>query len=395
MARRLLSVAVIGGGVRASFIGQAMQAADPDMRIVAIADPNEAASRKSMTLRGVPLDGVRYHADADSLLQEAGRFDGVLIATRCDLHTAMALKVARTGLPLYLEKPVAISRGQLESLAAAFRGREDRVVVSFPLRLTAACVKVAELMRAGVLGEIVGIQAVNNVPYGGVYFGSWYRNYGQTGGLWLQKATHDFDYLNSLMPSAPVRIAAVSTINKIYGGNKPDDLHCAICGEQATCPESTQAQRARGDAGGMDWCELEAGDHWCPFSRGIRHQEAGAAVIQYADGAHASYSQNFVSRRSAGRRGATVTGYRATAEFDFGGRVRVIHHHADKVEDVALDATGGHGGGDEALLRAFGALMRGEGPSSAPLTAGLLSAAMSLAARESAETRTFQEIRVP
>jgi len=386
------AVGVIGGGVRVSFIGQAMQQVDPAMRIVAIADPDEAESRKCMALRGVPLDGVRYYSDADRLLADADGLDGILIGTRCDLHVTMALKVARTGLPLYLEKPVAITRPQLVQLAEAFRGREDRVVVSFPLRLTAACVKVAELIRAGRLGPVVSIQAVNNVPYGGVYFGSWYRNYAQTGGLWLQKATHDFDYINSLMPSAPVRLAAVSTINKVYGGDKPYDLHCAICGEQATCPESTLAQQGRGDAGGMDWCELEPGDHWCAFSRGIQNQEAGSAIIAYADGSHASYSQNFVARREAGYRGATVIGYRATATFDFGGRVRIVDHHEKKVEELTADAVGGHGGGDEALIRAFGTVMRGEGPSMAPLTAGLLSAAMSLAARESAATNTFQDI---
>jgi hypothetical protein len=32
------------------------------------------------------------------------------------------------------------------------------------------------------------VQAINNVPYGSVYYHSWYRDPKETGGLFLQKA---------------------------------------------------------------------------------------------------------------------------------------------------------------------------------------------------------------
>ncbi len=90
----------------------------------------------------------------------------------------MAIKVASVGLPLSLEKPVAISLGELGALREAFRGREDEVVVSFPLRHTPLFSTALEVVK-GALGTINQIQAVNNVPYGGVYFGQWYRNHDQ------------------------------------------------------------------------------------------------------------------------------------------------------------------------------------------------------------------------
>lgn len=65
-----------------------------------------------------------------------------------------------------------------------------------------------------MIGTVNQIQAINNVSYGGVYFGTWYRNY---------------------------------------------------------------------------------------------DQDAGSAVIRYENDLHISYTQNFVSRRSAGRRGAIIT----------------------------------------------------------------------------------------
>lgn len=73
--------------------------------------------------------------------------------------------------------------------------------------------------------------------YGGVYFGQWYCDFDRAGGLWLQKATHVFVYINLLAGSAPTAVAATMT-KRIYGGDKPHDLVCSRCDETQTCPES-------------------------------------------------------------------------------------------------------------------------------------------------------------
>lgn len=49
------------------------------------------------------------------------------------------------------------------------------MVVSFPLRVTPLVKLAKEIVQSGKLGSIKHVQAVNNVPYGGVYYHSWYR----------------------------------------------------------------------------------------------------------------------------------------------------------------------------------------------------------------------------
>jgi predicted dehydrogenase len=114
----------------------------------------------------------------------------------------------------------------------------------------------------------------------------------------------------------------------------------------------------------------------------------------YENGIHASYSQNFLSRRAAYRRGATVIGYEATLEFDLApAEIRLIHHRSEKVERVRLETEGdGHAGGDRILAESFLDLVKGRARPNASLRDGLLSAAMCLAARESARTKTFQPV---
>ena len=63
-----------------------------------------------------------YYDDADEMLLRE-ELDGVFIGTRCSLHTPYACKVLKLGLPLFLEKPVCITRAQYEALRAAAEGQ--------------------------------------------------------------------------------------------------------------------------------------------------------------------------------------------------------------------------------------------------------------------------------
>ena len=203
--------------------------------------------------------------------------------------------------------------------------------------------------------------------------------------MWLQKATHDFDVINQIL-GRPTAITAMMS-RKVYGGDKPHDLSCSQCPIAETCFESPQGLERRGDQ------LVKLGDHPCVFGDGIKHQDAGSALIMYDGGAHASYSQNFVSRQSAATRGAVITGYKATVSFDwYTQTIRVVDHLDDRVDKMTVRATTGHMGGDEVLARNFVDVCLGRDEAHADLGAGLLSAAMCLAARESAHQQTWLSV---
>ena len=397
-----IKLAVIGMGVRITHMARLMCEADPDVRVVAIADPaGTAAAQRAAAAKLPDAEGIRLYADVRQLLANADDFDALLIGTRCHLHAELAAAVAHTGLPLFLEKPVAISWDQLRALQKAYAGRRTPIVVSFPLRLTAHVQTAVEILRSGRLGAVNQVQAVNNVPYGGVYFGQWYRDYEKTGGLWLQKATHDLDYVNCLMSAAvagttvqPLSVAAMHG-RTAMGGSVEPDLRCSDCGNTEQCAESPVNLTIRGSDGGMLNYQPPTpdADHACAFSSSILHQDAGSALVMYSNGAHASYVQNFLPRQSAGQRGATVIGFEATLRFDWhSDTVTVIDHHRERVDRIAVAAGSNHGGGDEALARNFVGVVRGREASRSTLESGLLSAALCLAARDAANQGVNQSI---
>jgi predicted dehydrogenase len=412
-------MAVIGLGGRAASMLEMIRQVEPAVQVTGLVDPAADGARGRLRDRQVPDEHLTVYDTIEAMLEDAGRYDGVLIGTRCHLHTPMAVAVAqvlargRADLPLFLEKPVAIDEAQLAELAAAWEGREDRVLVSFPLRVTPLFSEVLTIIRGGRLGTVNQVQAFNDVSYGGTYFANWYRNHEQTGGLWLQKATHDLDYITEMVraaaavsaspgdpPIEPIAVTAM-TSRTIYGGDKPDDLTCSACDEAETCIEGVPAQRRRGNSGGMGPLGPGA-DHACCFSTSIHHQDAGSLILMYDHGVHAAYSQNFVPRFNAGRRGARIVGHRASLEFDWCQEaITVYDHHTRRTDRIEVKVVGGHAGGDQVLARNFVDMMSGRAAGRADvrpladLRDGLLSAAMCLAARQSSRTHSFQPIRVP
>lgn len=374
----MLNVGVIGYGVRMkTFVGALM--ATGKVRIAAVADPDEAGARAHAEANGV-TDAV-FYADAEEMLKSE-TLDGVAVGTRCPLHTEMAELVARYDLPLFLEKPVCIHDEELARLIALLPKMEKKTVVSFPLRASLMYRRVKEIVDTGVLGDIAHVQAVNNVPYGRGYYHKWYRDEEQTGGLFLQKSTHDLDYIDHLLgDDRPVRIMAAKS-KQVFRGNEPAGKRCADCEKADTCLESPQNLTDF-------YASVPAGEYCC-FAVDTGCEDSGSCILEYESGLHVVYTQNFIVRRGAGKRGARLVGFLGTLEFDWISGIITVHHHfEDKVDtyDVNAEQTGSHFGGDEVLAESFISVMTG-GESVAPLSSGIESARLCLAARRAATEHT-------
>lgn len=384
----MIRLGVIGYGGRIRGVLGLIDALNAGTELVAITDVRNDEIRQQMQSAGQDASKIAFYTDPDEMLDKE-QLDGVLVGTRCSLHTKMAIKVLERNLPLYLEKPVATNMADLLALRAAGAASSSEVVVSFPLRVTPLVRIAKEIIDSGQIGTVEHVQAWNNVPYGWCYYQSWYRDENETQGLFLQKATHDFDYINHILGTKPTWISAMKA-KQVYKGDHPAGLRCDDCDEQDGCLESpfhayfTKCETPRVQSSGL----------MCGFAVDTGNEDSGSALIQYESGMHVCYSQNFFARRTAGKRGATLFGYKGTIEFDwYTDEVKVHMHHTPKTETHNLRTSGAtHGGGDTVLVDSFVRAIRGERKSVAPLDAGLLSVLMCLKAKESAATKTFQEI---
>lgn len=310
-----------------------------------------------------------------------------MVGTRCNTHTMYAVEVLQRGIPLFLEKPVSTTMEELRALATCGRETGTPAVVSFPLRTSSVAQKAKAIIDSGEIGEVQHVQVYNNVPYGGCYYHSWYRDESVTGGLLLQKATHDLDYIQHILGRQPVEICAMES-KQIYKGDKPAQLRCPECPEEKTCPESEwymttyKADHAHGDL--------------CCFSTATGNHDSASVLIRYDSGMHVCYSQNFFARKNAQLRGARFLGYKGTLEFDWYTGKLHLHKHDEPVDACyTFDPTASsHFGGDRQLMLNFCGVMAGTEKSQSPLEDGIQSALLCLKAAESAREHRFVEVRI-
>jgi len=268
-------------------------------------------------------------------------------------------------------------------LRRGYEQSNGRTVVSFPLRVSGIVRRVKEIVDSGKLGRIEHVQALNYVPYGGTYFNNWYRNEEETGGLFLQKATHDFDYINYILGTSPVSVAAMGS-KQIFKGNEPAGLKCVDCQKYLECPESPLVRKGEHDPNS---------NRMCCFATDTGNHDSASALVRYETGMHVGYTQNFFARKKAQKRGAIFSGYEGTLEFDFyKSEIRIFQHLMDVEETIRFEEGGGHFGGDESLVNEFINLISKGEPPTATLRDGLVSALMCLQARESEQRGTFCKI---
>lgn len=153
-------------------------------RLVAVMRRDGEKARDYAQRHGVP----RWYDDADKLIDDSD-VTAVYIATPPDSHKEYALRVAKSGKPVYVEKPMARTFAECREMISACAKAEAPLFVAYYRRQLPAFVKVKELVDAGVIGEVrlVSINLIlpprkedldpNNLPWrvkpeiaGGGYF---------------------------------------------------------------------------------------------------------------------------------------------------------------------------------------------------------------------------------
>lgn len=97
--------------------------------------------------------GARIHAGYDALLADP-EVDAVYIATPHPAHAEWAIKAARAGKHVLVEKPAGLSAFEAEAMFDAARAAGTFMGEAFMYRLHPQTEKLVELVRSGIIGEV-------------------------------------------------------------------------------------------------------------------------------------------------------------------------------------------------------------------------------------------------
>jgi predicted dehydrogenase len=190
-----LRVAVVGAG-HLGRIHARLAAAVPEIELVAVADPVEAA-RDSVAQEAKTV----AIADYRTLI---GKIDAAIVATPTSTHHAIGLDLLNGGVPLLIEKPLAPTAAEAEDLATLARKKGLVLQVGHVERFNAALNAVAADVR-----DPKYIDATRTSGY----------TFRSTDiGVVLDVMIHDLDIVLSLAKSTVVNVQALGV--SVLGGHE-------------------------------------------------------------------------------------------------------------------------------------------------------------------------------
>ncbi len=405
-----ITVAIAGCGSRGLVTYARILAGMQDEAvIVAAADSDPEKLRGMRELTGIGEDAC--YPSAEAMLEAPKLADIMLICTQDRQHYAHAKAALLKGYDLLLEKPIAPSAEECRELAGLAGRLGRRVVVCHVLRYTPFYQKLKALLAGGAIGDIVNVQALEQVCYWhqahSFVRGNW-RNRAQSSCMILAKCCHDLDIILWLTGKRCRRVSSFGSLQLFREDRAPEGsaLRCLDCGVRADCPYDAVAYylgqyRKNGD----DWPQnvvafepdeekLMAALREGPYGRCVYHCDNDVVDhqvvnLELEDGSTANLTMTGFTAHPGRiiRIGGTMGEIYGDMEANI---IRVMRYgKPDEVIDVRTLSQdfSGHGGGDARMIREVVSLLRGEIPSSENISSIERSVESHLAALAAEESR--------
>lgn len=361
-AKKQLQLGVVGYGNR-GVIAQRATAADGNSSVTAVFDPFEPAQERAREFFGPDIRIA-------SKLEELADLDAVFITSPDDEHAAQAVELLKLGVPVFVDKPLAITIDGADDILRAAYETGTKLYVGHNMRHMPVMRLLKQIVDSGRIGEVKAVWCRYFVGDGGDrFFKDWHAERKHVNSLLLQKGAHDIDVIHWLAGGYTRRVSAMGD-NTIY--NQIDDRH------------DGQGKRLV-----RDWLNREK--NWPPLANTgmnpvIDVEDISMMTMHLDNGAFATYNECHFTPDYW--RNYTVIGTEGRIEnFGLGddGVVRiwdrrtVFKEHGD--EEIPIPtAEGGHYGADPALLAEFLRFVREGIPTeTSPVAAREAVAAASLA----------------
>lgn len=213
----------------------------PDMKLVAIVDPVSTAAREDLLARS-----QAQLLDADAVFKDAS-IDAYLIASPTDTHADLLRRAARTGKPVFCEKPISLDFRQVLGVAREFDGAGSRVMLGFQRRYDPDFRQVREEILSGRSGRVQHIVMHTRDPAPPPV--SYIRS---SGGLFRDQAIHDFDMTRYLLGEEIVSVFATGSCLIAPEIGAAGDIDTAMITLRAASGALVQMVNARHAAFGYD-----------------------------------------------------------------------------------------------------------------------------------------------
>jgi predicted dehydrogenase len=374
--------ALVGTGSRASmYVSAILEQYTSVAKLVALCDSNSVRMKHYASQASYEVPCYSHH-DFKRMLNETTP-EVVIVCTPDATHHDYIITAMQHGCDVITEKPMTTTAMACQDILQTIRDANKTLRVTFNYRYSPRNSKVKEMLQAGEVGEVtqVHFEWLLDTLHGADYFRRWHRDKLNSGGLIVHKATHHFDLVNWWLSATPELVFALGSLS-FYG------KHNALKrGLKSDYERSHQDPNASRDPFALSleqdptlkalYLDAEKEDGYFRdknvFAEDITIEDTMSVLVRYDTGALLTYSLNAYSPWEGYR--VAFTGTKGRLELTVVERPYVLHEngvlidpsytmseiippkltlyqHWQRAVNIPIEEThGGHGGGDEKLLK--------------------------------------------
>lgn len=375
-----MKVVVIGMGARGKNYSGILHD-EFNVPIVAVCDTNKECLQYATEKFGIPKN--KLFIDEDEFFEQGKLADVCIVSTQDTQHIGHALKALEIGYDLILEKPIATTWEDCNTILNKAKELDRKIFVCHVMRYAPFFASIKKELDSGKYGKIITINLTENVGY-------WHQAHSYVRGAWkdsknsspmiIAKSCHDLDILLYLVGENCTALSSMGSLsyfkeeNALQGAAK----RCVDCPHKETCTYSAVKYylRERAEKGYFGWPvstvtqtatveaiqhELETSDYGkCVYYSNNNVVDHQIVNMMFESGATASFTMTAFSNYSFREiavhcdhgviRGDMISNKLRC--YVFGEKDTTDYHEPNIIDiDNSLDNDYGHGGGDYYFLK--------------------------------------------
>lgn len=195
----MVGIAVLGAG-RIGKIHAANVAANPNARLIAVADPYASAAQ---ALAGAL--GADAMTDCEAAI-DRDDVDAIVIGTPTNTHIQLMMRAVRQGKAVLCEKPIDLDLLKSQAAAEEIESLKGRVMLAFNRRFETTFAEMRAAIDAGDIGEVRQVIISSRDP--GLAPEDYIKH---SGGIFRDMTIHDLDIGRWLLGEEPVQLTAIGS----------------------------------------------------------------------------------------------------------------------------------------------------------------------------------------
>lgn len=218
---RKIGYCIIGIGRIADHYLRAM-ALSSTAKVTGLVSGHRDKAEKTAAQYGVPTSSIYSYEEMDKI-RDNKAIDAVIVCLPNSMHAEYTIRSAKAGKHVLCEKPMAISVAESESMIAACKAANVKLMIAYRLQYEPLTLKTIKLIRDGAIGKVHALSSANGFN---IAPNEWRSTHALAGGgplmdvgIYCLNATR---YLTGEEPAAFTAVATTDSSDPRFQGVEED-----------------------------------------------------------------------------------------------------------------------------------------------------------------------------